>query len=145
MNYASSITVEASQKDSFLSVSKEVEKWWGKVDASISAIDDEFSISFGATEWRFKVMAYSEFDAIVWKCVKAHHEHDGLENIKEEWLGTELYWRFIQKGEMTEIVFLHKGLAPNLNCYEVCETGWNFYIGQSLKQFLETGKGSPYI
>jgi len=68
-----------------------------------------------------------------------------LTDIKEEWLGTELYWEFKNGNGLTEISFLHNGLNPSLNCYEVCESAWSFFIPKSLKSYLETGIGNPYF
>ncbi len=67
----------------------------------------------------------------------------GLKNIKEEWLNTELVWTFKENGSEVEVSFVHNGLTPELNCYKICESGWNFFISTSLKNYLETGQGNP--
>jgi len=145
MNYTQSIQTKATQKDAFLSIANKIDKWWGKIDNTISKVNDEFSIFFGNTEWRFKIIEYSEYEKITWKCIKANHVHKGLTDIKEEWLGTELYWVFKAGNGFTKISFIHSGLNSNLNCYEVCESAWNFFIPESLKNYLETGIGNPYF
>lgn len=48
MNYTQSIQTIATQKNAFLSIAN---KWWGKIDNTISKVNDEFSIFFGSTEW----------------------------------------------------------------------------------------------
>lgn len=145
MNYTQSIQTKATQKNAFLSIVTGIDKWWGEIDKPISKINDEFSIFFGNTEWRFKIIEYSEYEKITWKCIKANHVHEGLTGIKEEWLGTELYWKLKKINGFTEILFEHNGLTPSLNCYKVCESAWSFFIPNSLKNYLETGIGNPYF
>ncbi len=55
MNYETSIKINTKKENAFNAVVGELDKWWGKVDNSISKIDDEFSISFGKTNWRFLI------------------------------------------------------------------------------------------
>ena len=145
MNYTQSIKTKATQKTSFLSIATGIDKWWGKVDNPVSKINDEFSIFFGNTEWRFKIIEFLEYEKITWKCIKANHIHEGLSDIKEEWLDTELFWKFNTVNGFTEISFLHNGLNPELNCYGVCESAWSFFIPKSLKDYLDKGVGNPYF
>jgi hypothetical protein len=140
MDYKTSIKVKASEVDAFNAVSSELDKWWGKVDNSISKKGDEFSISFGKTNWRFLI---TEYDQITWKCIKAEHFVKGLTNIKEEWLNTEIAWTFNKNSDDVEISMVHNGLTPELNCYDICESGWDFFTAASLKNYLETGQGNP--
>jgi len=79
------------------------------------------------------------------ECIKAHHVHDGLPStIRNEWQGTKLKWEIENQGKKTRILLVHEGLAPSLECFEVCELGWDYFFVQSLKQYLETGIGSPF-
>ena len=79
------------------------------------------------------------------ECIEAHHVHDGLSlSILNEWEGTKLRWRIQKQGEKTRIVLVHDGLMPFLNCYGVCEQGWDYFFVKSLKQYLDTGVGSPF-
>jgi len=143
MDYRNTIKVKTNQEDVFRAISVEIEKWWGKTDNPVYQVGDEFSIFFGTTEWRFLITEFSKYDQITWRCIKAHHIVDGLPGIEEEWLNTEIYWKLRAIGEYVEVSFLHKGLNPELKCYSVCEPGWNFFISTSLKNYLETGQGSP--
>ena len=145
MSYTESIKTTATQKQSFQSIANKIDKWWGKVDNPVFKINDEFSIFFGKTEWRFKIIEFLEYEKIKWKCIKANHIHNGYSNIKEEWLDTELTWTFKNVNGLTEITFKHKGLNPELNCYDICESAWSFFIPKSLKDYLDKGVGSPYV
>ena len=144
MNYHTSISTKANKEDSFKALTIRIDKWWGNTDNSISRMNDEFSIFFDKTEWRFKVIEYVPNDKVVWKCIKANHVHGVLENIREEWLNSTVFWEISEKDGNTSISLIHKGLVPELNCYDVCTSGWNFFVCDSLKQYLDTGSGKPY-
>jgi len=145
MNYEKSVRVKTSQEKAFKAVAGEIDNWWGRVDNPVIKVGDEFSIFFGKTVWRFVITEFSPYNKITWKCIKAEHYHEGLTNIKEEWLNTDLYWTFEKNDYFVEISLLHKGLTPDLNCYKVCESAWDFFVPTSLKSYLETGRGSPYF
>ncbi|MGW0232072.1 hypothetical protein ACWDWO_27500 [Actinopolymorpha singaporensis] len=48
-----------------------------------------------------------------------------------------------QKDGRTEVRFTHHGLVPTEECFDVCSTGWNFYVNTSLRQLIATGEGQP--
>ncbi len=78
------------------------------------------------------------------ECIEAHHIHEGLpESILNEWEGTKLIWQIQQEGENTKIMFTHDGLIPSLDCYDVCEAGWDHFFVNSLKGYLDNGEGNP--
>ena len=144
MDYQTSFYTSADKERSFEAITKEINKWWGTVDHSVGKLGDEFSIFFGDTEWRFKITQYAPNERLKWTCIKAHHLHPGLQNIKEEWLNTEVDWHITEVEGKIKIAITHNGLMEGLNCYEVCKSGWDYYLLTSLKNFLETGTGSPY-
>jgi hypothetical protein len=145
MDYKTSFLTTVDRKASFFAITKEIDKWWGKVDNSVRELGDEFSIFFGNTEWRFKTTQYVPFEKIKWNCIKANHVHKGLQNIQEEWLNTDVQWNIKDHADKTKITITHNGLNNQLNCYEVCKSGWDFFLLSSLKNYLETGKGTPHI
>ena len=60
-----------------------------------------------------------------------------------EWVNTKLIFDIQAKGSATEVTFTHEGLVPEYECYSVCDDAWSGYIKNSLKNFIETGKGNP--
>ncbi|SHJ80275.1 hypothetical protein SAMN04487911_13910 [Arenibacter nanhaiticus] len=98
MDYKTSSLTSSNRVSFFNAISKEIEKWWAKVDYSVNKVGDVFSIFFGETEWRFKITQYVPFEKIKWNCITANHVHEGLENILEEWLNTDVK-RYIKEDE----------------------------------------------
>ena len=62
---------------------------------------------------------------------------------KNEWNGTDIVFEIARKGGRTELRFTHVGLVPALECYGDCSEGWGFYINDSLRGLIMTGKGKP--
>ena len=88
---------------------------------------------------------YKPDHKLVWRCVKANHVVKGYEGIEEEWLNTSVEWTLNTNGTGTTVQFIHNGLRPELNCYEICSTAWEMFVSQSLKRYIETGKGTPVL
>ncbi|MDW3195256.1 MAG: hypothetical protein R8G66_22970 [Cytophagales bacterium] len=148
MNFKQTIIVSSTKEKAFEAVTLGIRNWWGNVNNSvITTVDDEFSVFFEEeTAWGFKVTTLNKFDEVRWKCIYANHSVSDLKGIKEEWLNSEIVFNFKKLNTDTiEIFFEHKGLTPELNCYEICDAGWTYFISTSLKQYLETGKGLPNL
>ena len=62
---------------------------------------------------------------------------------KDEWKGTEIKWKIAKSKTGSNVTLIHQGLIPELECYEICQAGWNYFLG-SLKNYLEYGEGYPY-
>ncbi|MEO6610291.1 MAG: SRPBCC domain-containing protein, partial [Aestuariivirga sp.] len=77
---------------------------------------------------------------VVWKISKSH-----LNFVEkgDEWDGTEVIFEIAKKGSKTELLVTHSGLVPDFQCFKDCSAGWNYYLRESLKPFIETGEGQP--
>jgi hypothetical protein len=45
------------------------------------------------------------------------------------------------RGGQTELRFTHKGLLPTIECYGGRSGASGFYVGESLRRLITTGKG----
>jgi hypothetical protein len=106
---------------------------------------DTIRFGFGATYWVMRANKLILDKYVELECIKAHHVYEGLSaSILKEWEGTKLKWEIQKQGKNTKITLTHEGLVPLLDCYKVCEKGWDYYFGNSLKKYLNEGIGSPY-
>ena len=146
MSYKTQVLISGNRKQVFEAIAQQVQNWWGNTDYSVSAINDEFTTSFGQTYWKFKISTFEPYATIVWSCIDAKHIHDGYQGIEKEWIGTTVEWRLeaVNPNE-TLLHFAHNGLVPNLNCYEICFPAWERFVTKSLKSFIETGVGMPHL
>lgn len=143
MNYSKSLFIKSPISQVYIAITSQLELWWGRVDNSYEKIGDQFSVFFDETEWKFEITELNKNRSIAWHCIKAHHI-DNINGIKEEWLNTYIKWNLYENEGNTKLEMEHIGLISDLNCYGICEAGWNFFLGESLKKFLETGQGNPY-
>ena len=59
-----------------------------------------------------------------------------------EWNGSHIAFDIAQAGGDTQLTFTHEGLTPDVACYDNCAPAWEFYIAQSLRNFISTGVGA---
>ena len=145
INYSREITVSCTTSESYQALTTDFDKWWTTSCNSVSAVGDIITFRFGSTYWVMRVNILVSDKFVELECIKAHHVHEGLpSSILNEWKGTILKWEIRKLGKKTKIAFVHEGLVPSLNCYEVCEQGWDNFFVKSLKKYLDTGKGSPF-
>ena len=60
----------------------------------------------------------------------------------EDWVGTSICFELAPRGNGTELRFEHRGLTPDLACYEQCNAGWTHFLS-SLVDYVDLGAGSP--
>ena len=60
------------------------------------------------------------------------------------WSGTSVTWQLTPVQNGTRLVFTHDGFAQVDQVYERVRGNWEYYL-DSLKSYLETGKGTPGV
>lgn len=118
--------------------------WWTADCDAGTGVGAQATFRFDET---FKVMRIERLlqDAeVCWQCVQAHIDAPGLLTRTDEWIGTSILFLLIPRSSSeTLLEFEHIGLAPQVECYEICTRGWQQFLA-SLKSYAETGKGTPY-
>jgi uncharacterized protein YndB with AHSA1/START domain len=63
-----------------------------------------------------------------------------------DWVGTRPTFTITPvDSDTTELHFRQYGLNDELDCIDMCTRSWNHYIGTSLRDCVEAGRGSPYM
>jgi uncharacterized protein YndB with AHSA1/START domain len=63
--------------------------------------------------------------------------------LNEEWAGTGITFQIGPRAKGgAALAFRHDGLVPELECYERCSRGWEYFL-PSLRDYVETGTGRP--
>jgi uncharacterized protein YndB with AHSA1/START domain len=109
--------------------------WWGPTTGSAAA-GGRFVVDFDEGRRTSIEVAAVEPQRVEWTVLSAPH-HSG------EWDGTTISFDLAPAGAGTELRFRHRGLTPQLGCYERCEAGWTHFLG-SLGDYVDTGRGHPY-
>ena len=140
-DYHCSIIVNKSQQEAFEAISKGVPEWWAlDYTGSGDHLNDRFKIRFGETSVNFQVTKFQPFEQIDWQVTDSYLP---WQKDKEEWTNTTIVWKFNSAGDKTTIDMTHVGLFPGVECYTMCEEGWNHFIKDSLLKLLTEGKGVP--
>ncbi len=142
-DYKQSIIVNADHHTVFKALTKDVHQWWSSIDGSAIELGDIFKIKFGGESyWKFKIVELSPGKKVTWECIESNQDHN-IKGMDEEWLGTRLRWKIKESPKGVEVNFIHEGLVSDAACYGTCSKAWDFYITESLKSYLDQGKGSP--
>ena len=143
-DYQKTIAVNIPASEVYAAITERISDWWSNdlAGAAVRA-GDSFTIAFGKTGKTFDIAEAVTNKRVIWKCVKAYIDMPSLED-KAEWVGTKLIWTLGAAGQSTTLTFLHKGLNQSLQCYKVCEAGWDEFLA-SLEAYLATGKGMPFL
>jgi hypothetical protein len=143
-DYQKNITVTKSAGQVYTAITVYISEWWSNdLVGNASQVGDSFTIAFDKTQKTFKIIEAKQNKEIVWECTKAYIDMTSLTN-KAEWEGTRMIWTILEDEKGTHLTFLHQGLNPSFECYQVCEAGWDMFL-KSLEDYLTTGKGAPFL
>lgn len=142
-SYSTEILISATPESVYNAITKDIDKWWTELSNQALQVGDQLIVRFEkTTSWVMTVSEAFPNRSLVWKIAEANHDLEGI-STKDEWKGTTIKWNIEGNETGSNITFIHEGLVPALECYEICEAGWGYFLG-SLKNYLETGKGNPY-
>ncbi len=140
-NLTITFSVDQTPEEIFDAINN-VRGWWsGEIDGSTDKLGAEFKYNYKdlhrSTQ---KITELVPGKKVVW------HVLDSRINFvkdKTEWKGTDIVFEITKKGDKTELRFTHVGLVPAFECYGACSDAWGFYINDSLRNLITTGKGEP--
>lgn len=139
-DYQCSIQAPVPATEAFDKISR-VSEWWAKgFEGRTEEPGDAFTVRFGKTFIDFKVVEAVPGGRAVWDVTDCY-----IEPLKDktEWSGTSVVWEISSSDGTTTVAMTHHGIVPGVECYGMCEQGWNLYVGKSLLQLLAEGKGIP--
>jgi uncharacterized protein YndB with AHSA1/START domain len=140
-NYTTAFTVDKSPAEVFAAVTN-VRGWWsGEIDGRTDEVGTEFTYRYQdlhrSTQ---KITELVPGKKVAWHVLDADIN---FVKDKKEWNGTDIVFQIAKKGDKTELRFTHFGLAPSIECYGKCSGAWGYYINESLRSLITTGKGNP--
>ncbi|MGE5596671.1 MAG: SRPBCC domain-containing protein [Hyphomicrobiales bacterium] len=137
-DYARSLLLQAPIEQAYeaAATAEGLARWWTPDASGSNEEGGQLTFTFGGPgKTIMRVDALDRPEAVRWTCLSSDHAPD--------WAGTRVAFRFraIDAGS-SELTFVHQGLRPGLECWEMCEAGWDQYL-PSLAAYLETGRGRP--
>ena len=135
------ITVDQTPEEAFAAIN-DVRGWWsGDIEGGTGKLGDVWTYRYKDVHFsKQRITELVPGKRIVWLVLDSY-----LSFVKDktEWNGTEIVFEIARKGGKTEVRFTHAGLVPAFECYGGCSGAWGFYIEDSLRKLIETGKGEP--
>jgi Activator of Hsp90 ATPase homolog 1-like protein len=140
-SYTISYMVDQSPQEVFDAINN-VRGWWsGEIDGRTDKLGAEFTYRYqDLHRTSQKITELVPGKKVVWHIVDSHIN---FVQDKAEWNGTDVVFEIERKGAKTELRFTHVGLVPAIECYGKCAGAWGFYINESLRNLITTGKGDP--
>jgi hypothetical protein len=140
-NFTTTLLLDQSPEEVFDAVNN-VRGWWSEeIEGRTDQLGAEFKFHY--KDLHFSTHRITEWvpgKKVVWQIPDSHLSF--VEN-KQEWNGTQVVFEISRKGAKTELRFTHVGLVPAIACYGECSGAWGFYINESLRDLIMTGKGQP--
>lgn len=117
--------------------------WWTQDCDVATEPGDTISFRFGPNYKDMRIERLEPGREVRWHCTRAHIAAEQLTR-RDEWVGTQVVFR-LQRDDKggTRLDFEHIGLVPEMQCYELCSGGWQYFM-HSLQQYADTGNGTPW-
>lgn len=137
-NYQRTITCDVSKAKAYKVITEEMSNWWSQMTAPFLKVGDKSKIDFGGSSyWVFEASKLEDSELVELICCEANHLVEGMgDQILTEWLHTLLRFEIVSNENITNIIFTHLGLTTDLHCYDICKSGWDYYLTESLKDYL---------
>ncbi|XZE35457.1 SRPBCC family protein [Pirellulaceae bacterium SH501] len=117
--------------------------WWTSDCECGIEEGDEVVVRFDNTFKLMQIIRLVPCSEVQWRVLDSFLDVPGLSK-KDEWIGTTIGMSLVEESDLrTRFVLEHVGLTSSIECYEICSGGWAHFL-ESLKEFVETGKGRPF-
>jgi hypothetical protein len=140
-NLTFTFTVDQTPEEAFAAINNAREWWSGEIEGNTGTLGAEWSYRYKDIHYsRQRITELTPGKKVVWLVVDSYLQ---FVDDKKEWNGTEVAFEISPKGDQSEVRFTHRGLNPDVECFDGCSSAWGFYINTSLKNLIATGKGQP--
>ena len=140
-DFSTIISVDETPAEVF-NAAKNVRGWWSEeIEGGTENLNDEFLYHYKDVHiCKMKLVEVVPNKKIVWPVMDNHFS---FTSDKSEWVNTKIIFEISEKDGKTQLRFIHEGLVPYYECYQVCFDAWTSYIQGSLQNLIVTGKGKP--
>ncbi|WP_236594395.1 SRPBCC family protein [Saccharothrix sp. 6-C] len=116
--------------------------WWSEhIDGGTTRVGDRFTYHyFDNHRCTVELTEVVPGEKVVWRVLDNYFS---FTQDRTEWTGTELVFAISPTADGAQLHFTHVGLVPEYECFDLCSKSWGFYVGTSLRELIDTGKGRP--
>lgn len=144
-SFTTTLHVEASPAEAFAAVN-DVRGWWSQdVDGPTDQLGATFAYrgnqdGVNLHRAQIRVEELVPVERVVWHVVD---NWMAFIDDQREWTGTRIVFEISPAADGSEIRFSHLGLVPSYECHDVCVDAWTFFLQDSLRRRIATGRGEP--
>jgi hypothetical protein len=138
-DFTITILVEQTPAEVF-EVLLNVRAWWSGLyeesfEGNSEKVGDEFTFlaGGGAHYTRQKMVELVPHKKVTWLVTEANLS---FVDKTDEWVGTKISFEIFEENNKTKIVFTHKGLVPEFECYDSCAPAWTQYVQEQLMNLM---------
>lgn len=138
-DFTTTLLVDKTPNEVFSAINN-VSGWWqGEIEGSTDKLNEEFTYRMKDIHFsKQKLVEFIPNEKIVWLVTDSKLN---FTKNKSEWTGTRISFEISEKNNKTQLLFTHKGLIPEFECYDGCSNAWSQLVQQSLFSLITTGKG----
>ncbi len=140
-DFSIAILVDNTPSEVFDAINN-VRGWWSEeIEGGTSELNEEFSYHYrDVHRCKMKITESIPGKKVVWFVLDNYFNF-----IKDnsEWKGTKIIFEISAQDGKTSLRFVHQGLVPQYECFDICANAWTSYITNSLKDLITKGKGQP--
>lgn len=142
-NYHIRLLVDATPNEVFRKINA-VTRWWTEhLTGKSENLNDLFTVKFDDVHVSTqKIIEIIPDQKIAWLVTDSNLN---FIQKKDEWTNTKICFEISAVNAQTQIDFTHFGLGPQIECFNACSQGWDYYIKGSLFKLLTEGKGTPEL
>ncbi|MCE7053878.1 hypothetical protein LZF95_04245 [Algoriphagus sp. AGSA1] len=105
-----------------------VDDWWTKIEGAANSTGDTFTVRFGDVYITHRVAELIPCSCVVWEVTDSN---------VASWLNTRIQFAIGVEGDMTVLLFNHKGMTADAKDYEDCVKGWTKFIKEGLAGLIQ--------
>ena len=142
-NFTTTLEVDQNPSEVFAAICN-VRAWWSQeIVGRADKVGDTFKHRFrDLHRCEIAVKELVPGRKVVWTVLENYFN---FTEDSTEWKGTDIVFEISRCCESTVLTFTHVGLVPEYQCYVACTDGWTFYIHDSLRELIATGRGRPNV
>ncbi len=142
------LTINATPKQVFQALidPKDIAGWWTPDCTTDQKAGGFINLEFKGRNGQLDGFSRMRIEELVpgqlveWKCIDQNY--GGI----NDWIGTTVRFRLSENSQGgTDLDFAHVNWKSTEGSYHRCTGGWEHVLQISLKNYLETGKGEPYL
>lgn len=139
-DFTTTILVDQTPQQAYKTI-LDVRAWWSGLhnesfEGNSEKAGDEFIFRAGngAHYTRQKLVELVPDKKVAWLVTEANLS---FVDPTDEWEGTQIGFEISPEMGKTKIIFTHKGLVPEFQCYEACAPAWTQYMQERLVAALK--------